>query len=251
MQFKRMHLPLNANVSDARYPMPADISCAESTAPDTPELQLREFIGAAAFPCVGAKSALNKARLRFGDYAALADENGAAALCRDLQAFSAEFPDPRGQPASFIATFNASPADEVGFETQLWRHLQLMHELDRREFAWDLRVSANAADPDFSMSIAGRAFFIVGLHPHASRLARKAPVPCLVFNFHDQFVALKASGKYSTMQTAIRARDLALQGSVNPVLARFGESSEARQYSGRAVNGDWVCPFRQVGSRSP
>jgi len=29
------------------------------------------------------------------------------------------------------------------------------------------------------------------------------------------------------------------------VLARYGEASEARQYSGRAVNDDWVCPFRQ------
>jgi len=120
-----------------------------------------------------------------------------------------------------------------------------MHDRDRRDYAWDVSVSADPAHNDFSLSIAGRAFFVVGLHSAASRLARRAPMPCLVFNFHEQFEALKDSGKFSSMQTAIRARDTVQQGFVNPVLARYGEASEARQYSGRAVNDDWVCPFRQ------
>ena len=41
---------------------------------------------------------------------------------------------------------------------------------------------------------------------------------------------------------------MALQGSINPVLARFGEASEARQYSGRAVLDTWACPFKKGGS---
>ena len=49
------------------------------------------------------------------------------------------------------------------------------------------------------------------------------------------------------MQTVIRKRDVELQGQINPVLAGFGDASEARQYSGRAVGGEWACPFRQVG----
>jgi FPC/CPF motif-containing protein YcgG len=57
----------------------------------------------------------------------------------------------------------------------------------------------------------------------------------------------KIQGKYTSMQDAIRTRDTALQGSVNPVLARFGESSEAVQYSGRAANGAWKCPFSTRG----
>jgi hypothetical protein len=36
-----------------------------------------------------------------------------------------------------------------------------------------------------------------------------------------------------------------LQGSLNPNLADFGEQSEARQYSGRATEADWVCPFHR------
>ncbi|EEF25334.1 conserved hypothetical protein [Ricinus communis] len=54
---------------------------------------------------------------------------------------------------------------------------------------------------------------------------------------------MKSSGKYQSMQEAIRQREIALQGSINPALARFGEASEARQYSGRAVESNWKCPF--------
>ena len=140
--------------------------------------------------------------------------------------------------------FRVQVPDEAAFEAALWAHLQAMHEHDQTRFDWDARVGSDPSLSDFSMSIGGRAFFVVGLHPAASRVSRRAPFPCLVFNFHDQFESLKASGKYQTMQAAIRARDVALQGSVNPVLSRFGEASEARQYAGRAVSKEWRCPFR-------
>jgi FPC/CPF motif-containing protein YcgG len=119
-----------------------------------------------------------------------------------------------------------------------------LHRCDRRDFNWAPGVSSDPAAADFSFSIAGRAFFVVGLHPHASRLARRAPMPCIAFNFHDQFVQLRASGKYERLQRLIRARDVALQGDANPVLAGFGEASEARQYAGRALGADWACPFQ-------
>jgi FPC/CPF motif-containing protein YcgG len=41
----------------------------------------------------------------------------------------------------------------------------------------------------------------------------------------------------------VRERDVALQGSTNPNLADFGQASEARQYSGRATEVAWQCPF--------
>ncbi len=165
-------------------------------------------------------------------------------MCAALADFSASFPDPGNEPVSFAATFDgAITGGEEGFERLLWKQLRLMHEYDRESSAWNPDVSSDPADSEFSMSIAGRAFFVVGMFPQASRLARRSPLPCLVFNFHDQFVAFKNSGKYAGMQKVIRARDMSLQGSINPVLARFGEASEARQYSGRAVPADWVCPF--------
>ncbi|HBR51859.1 MAG TPA: hypothetical protein DEA71_17475 [Nitrospira sp.] len=50
------------------------------------------------------------------------------------------------------------------------------------------------------------------------------------FNLHEQFDRL-------------RAREMTLQGSINPMLSSFGDNPETRQYSGRAVPDNWVCPF--------
>jgi uncharacterized protein len=201
------------------------------------------FIDDAAFPCVGAKAARNKGRMRFAEYSSLGSASEAPHICSDLRDFSDEFPDPGALPVSFVAMFRDPILDEKTFESALWRQLQLMHEHDRLDFKWDTSVSHDPASHSFSFSIGGRAFFVVGLHQTASRASRRAPFPCLVFNFHDQFEALKSSGKFQSMQAVIRARDIKLQGSVNPVLERFGAASEARQYSGRAVQADWRCPF--------
>ena len=111
-----------------------------------------------------------------------------------------------------------------------------------------IRVSADPEDPHFSLSFGGEAFFVVGLHPEASRPARRFRRPALVFNLHDQFQQLRASGLYEKLRTTIGVRDMALAGSANPMLARHGTASEARQYSGRAVGPDWVCPFSGRGS---
>ena len=202
------------------------------------------FVDAPHFPCVGAKSALSRQRMRFGHYQSMGDEESARSLCTDLEAFSAEFPRQTTEPVSFVALFAAERLDEMQFEYRLWRHLQRMHDADCQRFDWDASVSADPRDKSFSFSIGGRAFFVVGMHPGASRLARRTAVPCLVFNFHDQFERLKDQDKYARLQRAIRDRDIRLQGMPNPVLAHFGDASEARQYSGRPVGTEWRCPFR-------
>ena len=195
------------------------------------------------FPCVGARSAVNRHRARFHLYPGLGDERAVREICADLAGFSEEFPDPGVEPVTFVSMFEQTVASEEDFERLLWRHLQAMHDHDRHRFAWDATVGADPARADFSFSIAGRAFFVVGLSPVSSRLARRAPLPCLVFNFHDQFENLRTVGKYAGMRNAVRKRDIQLQGAINPVLDSFGDASEARQYSGRAVAGDWICPF--------
>src|ERR1700754_4919675 len=50
--------------------------------------RFKAFLGSAAFPCVGAKSAMNRGRMEFGLYDSLADEDDAAALCGQLAEFS-------------------------------------------------------------------------------------------------------------------------------------------------------------------
>lgn len=207
---------------------------------------IRSFIDAKSFPCVGAKSALNKDRLHIGAFGDFRSTRGTEQLWEALAAYSSKYPDPGQTPVSFIATFEEAELDEIAFEQLMWAQLQSLHELDSSKgFRWDRKVSSDPSEPEFSFSVAGRAFFVVGLHPGSSRKARQTPFPCLVFNFHDQFEELKASGKYASMQAAIRNRDTALQGSVNPMLSRFGEASEAIQYSGRAVQEGWKCPFHK------
>jgi FPC/CPF motif-containing protein YcgG len=206
---------------------------------------VKAYVMDASFPCVGARSAFNTGRTRFGSFGSLGMDSSSElqSLCDALAEFSSAYPQPCEAPVTFMALFDADVGDEADFEQRLWRHLQLLHGLDRHDFAWAPGVSSDPAACDFSFSIAGRAFFIVGLHPNASRLSRRAPVPCLAFNFHDQFQLLRGSGKFEKMQRSIRARDIALQGSANPVLKSFGEASEARQYAGRSVGSDWRCPF--------
>ena len=211
-----------------------------------------EHVADAGFPCVGARSAMNRERLRFGLYGPLGAADNAGRLCCDLYRFLAEFEDPGMDPVSFVALFDAAeaPADEVAFEQALWQQLQHLHETDRRHHGWDPSVSNDPSSDTFSFSVGGRGMFVVGLHPNASRLARRTPAPTLVFNLHAQFEAMRGNGKYESMQRAIRKRDLALQGSINPVLARFGEASEAIQYSGRAVAPEWRCPFHAKGKQA-
>lgn len=199
----------------------------------------------AAFPCVAARSAFNRGGYRFGLYDALGAPESAAAVCHDLYEFSREFPEVDDRFVTFVAAFRA-PAidDEAHFERLLWRQLQHMHDLDARHFAWNEAVSSDPDSPHFSFSIGGRAFFVVGLNAKASRLARRSDWTLVAFNFHEQFERLRTRGKYESMQRAIRTRDLAQQGALNPMLDDFGSRSETRQYSGRAVPDDWRCPFR-------
>lgn len=66
----------------------------------------------------------------------------------------------------------------------------------------------------------------------------------MVFNLHAQFEQLREAGRYEKLRASILERDEALAGSVNPMLARHDEVSEARQYSGRVVGEGWRCPVR-------
>ena len=150
---------------------------------------------------------------------------------------------------SFAVIFEG-PVDlgEAEFETFLWARAESLTNKD----SWlgrshDRRVSDDPNDPHFSLSFGEEAFFIVGLHPHASRPARRFNYPVLVFNLHDQFEQLREQGRYEKMREKIIERDIVLAGSVNPMPARHGKISEARQYSGRNVQAEWTCPFNPVG----
>lgn len=87
-------------------------------------------------------------------------------------------------------------------------------------------------------------FFIIALHPGSSRPLRRFTYAALVFNPHMQFEELRETGKYNNMKYAVRKRDLAYSGSINPMLTDFGDASEIYQYSGRKYDNTWQCPLK-------
>ena len=196
------------------------------------------------FPCVGGKAAVNQDTYRFGLYAEMDSGEATAGLAYDLWEYARERRTFETDFATFVASF-ASPVVRCEFQWEklLWAQLQRLHDLDREHHAWDPSVSSDPSDPGFSFSFAGTAFFVVGLHPASSRLSRRFAWPTLVFNAHAQFERLREQNRFERLRETVRARDQRLQGSLNPNLSNFGDSSEARQYSGRAVEEGWRCPF--------
>jgi FPC/CPF motif-containing protein YcgG len=196
------------------------------------------------FTCVGAKAAVRQGGYRFGLYEVLGGEASSAGLARDLFTFTQERRSFQSEFVTFVASFAGPlPPDEAAFERLLWTTLQQLHDSDAPYHTWDPAVTADPADPRFSFSFAGTALFVVGLHAASSRASRRFAWPTLIFNPRDQFDRMRESGRYQRFQHVIREAERALQGDINPMLADFGERSEAPQYSGREVGGDWRCPF--------
>lgn len=204
----------------------------------------------ARFPCVAARSVFNREDWTLSAHARM-DALAAAELCGRLREFAEDAEADPERLRSFVAVFPEQPVeDELHFERLLWDQLQALHAVDVRHHAWDTAVSDDPEDERFGFSVGGHAWFVVGLHPAASRLSRRTPFPVLVFNLHAQFERLRAQGKYDRMVQVVRARDAALQGTINPMMSDFGTRSEARQYAGRAVSDDWRCPFSHLGKGS-
>ncbi|SRR5690554_1744799 len=206
------------------------------------EQKFQQFILEENHPCIMANTVFSMKMYEIKLYEKLGSKATATTLLEDLQDYLNSYNFNDNKFKSFIAVFpEADIVSEIEFENLLWRQLQFIHDKDEKP--WDHRVSKNPEDDNFSFSIAGRAFYVVGMHPKSSRLARQAPYVTLVFNLHWQFEKLREMNAYHKVRDKIRERDEELQGSINPMLEDFGKSSEARQYSGRNVGEVWKCPF--------
>jgi FPC/CPF motif-containing protein YcgG len=208
--------------------------------------ELRAAIADERFPCVGAKSAMARGTLRTIVCHSLESAWDDVRIHSELLEWSKAYRDSPGGLRSLAVVFEGPrDLDEERFETLMWERLQSLADKDKwRGQPYDRSVSSDSDDPHFSLSFGGAAYFVIGAHPNASRPARRMPRPALVFNLHEQFERLREQGRYERMREKIIQRDVVLAGNVNPMLARFGEKSEARQYSGRVVGDDWRCPFR-------
>ncbi|WP_017665558.1 guanitoxin biosynthesis heme-dependent pre-guanitoxin N-hydroxylase GntA [Porphyrobacter sp. AAP82] len=230
---------LAAEEAGAPADAPADAS------PLSPAGALAAHIEAADFPCVGAKSALAQDGLQVETARDITRGADDARIHRALARWSMLPADAAPEFRSLAVVFAGPPdLDERDFEAALWARLGSLAALDRAAgFAPEPGFSSDPADAHFALSFGGKAYFAVGLHPNASRRARRLPFPAIVFNLHEQFARLREEDRYERMREVILARDVAFNGAPNPMLARHGTISEARQYSGRAVEEGWVCPF--------
>ncbi|GGD64001.1 guanitoxin biosynthesis heme-dependent pre-guanitoxin N-hydroxylase GntA [Aurantiacibacter arachoides] len=215
------------------------------------ERSLRAHVSQHDFPCVGAKSALATGKLNIVTGWSLTSAWDDVAIHHQLLDWSQQYlRDPGGLRSLAVVFSGPVDLDEAAFEKAMWERLQSLTDKDGwRGQPYNPDVSSDPGDPHFSLSFGTQAYFVVGLHPNASRQARRAPYPTLVFNLHDQFERLREEQKYERMRKTILKRDEQLDGSINPMLARHGEASEARQYSGRKVDADWQCPFSDPRTR--
>ena len=201
-----------------------------------------DFIIGKDHPCIMAQSVVSQEQVDFHSYGELGTRTAAEDIIQDIKSYLGKYDFESNDFYTFVAAFKKPEGlTEEEFERLLWQQLQYIHEED--ELPWDEEVSSDPDTSNFSFSIAGKAFYVVGMHPQSSRKARQSPFPLLVFNLHWQFERLRGMGAFHNVRDKIRERDISLQGSVNPMLEDFGQRSEARQYSGREVGTEWKCPF--------
>ncbi|HLK96483.1 MAG TPA: guanitoxin biosynthesis heme-dependent pre-guanitoxin N-hydroxylase GntA [Hymenobacter sp.] len=202
------------------------------------------FIQNKDFPCVAAKTAFTWKQLHCLVVDHMACPKDDQAILDFLYGFVDEYRQSTKLYHSAAIIFKG-PEDstEAEFEEFFWQRLQAVSNLDARRYGYDPRVVADPASPDFSFSLKEEAFFVIGLHPGSSRLARQFQHPTLVFNAHAQFEQIREANRYDFLRNTIRTRDLAYSGSINPMLQDYGEASEVYQYTGRAYDETWKCPF--------
>lgn len=207
--------------------------------------QFHDFVARADFPCVGAKAAKARGGLTLMTARSITSAWDDLTIATRLLNFAKAW---RRKPLlfrTFVVLFDGPRRlTELEYEQALWARLQSLSDKDRwLGQAHDPQLSADPENPHFGLSFGGEGFFAVGLHPGASRRSRRFAAPAIAFNLHGQFRQLRRDGRYEPMRARILERDEATSGSRNPMLARHGETSEARQYSGRQTEENWTCPF--------
>jgi hypothetical protein len=248
-----MASPLDSELSrkHSAYAIPRGdeliLEASQGPAPEVAQFvhaQLRALVLDARFPCVAARSALKNGTYRFGLYEEMGADATTHGLGHDLRRFVADQDHMSDGFSTFFASFMGPiPASEDQFEAVLWNQLQKLHDLEAPFEAWDAAVSTDPDSPEFRMSLAGRAFYIVGLHAGSSRWARRFAWPTLVFNANFLFKRLHAENLIQKFRKVTRQLDTRLQGSVNPNVLTPDEVTVAREFSGKKAEDDWKCPF--------
>ena len=206
--------------------------------------EYKSFISSKTFSCIAAKAALGREQIHTLVLPHIACPAHDQAILEFLYSFIDSYRQSDELYHSATIIFEQpGQLNESMFEEFFWQRLQSISDLDSKQYGYDNRVSIDTSSPDFSFSIMKEAFFIIGLHPGSSRPTRRFKYNAIVFNPHAQFEKLRESNKYDNLKYAVRKREVAIAGSINPMLHDFGEASEVYQYSGRKYNSEWKCPL--------
>ncbi len=208
------------------------------------EESFKAFVLAQDFPCVMAKAAIKQSKVKILvlEYMNANDHN--QEILDALYQFIDNYRKTKETYQSFVVIFTKTKIqDEDHFEDLFWKKLQALYDIDSRSYPYDGRVSSDPSSANFSFSLKEEAFFVVGLSPASGRLARRFEYPTMVFNLHEQFAILREQRKFENIRDVIRTKDEELNGSVNKMLADFGNKTEALQYTGKQYDSNWKCPL--------
>lgn len=204
-----------------------------------------------SFPCVAAKAAqaLNHIKCMVADHMACPKDD--RAILKFLYDFVDEYRNSKKSFHSAAIIFKGPEfQNEEIFDELLWKRIQALADMDAENYEYDKRVDDEPSSANFSFSLKEEAFFIIGLHCSSNRPARQFRYPTLVFNPHAEFEKLRETNRYNNMKDIVRKREIEFSGTLNPMLADFGDSSEVFQYSGRNYDNQWQCPLKITHARS-
>ncbi|OYQ37758.1 hypothetical protein CHU92_07625 [Flavobacterium cyanobacteriorum] len=202
------------------------------------------YIENSAFPCVAAKAAMARGQVKVMAAGHMACPKDDRAILDFIYSFVNDYRSAGTMFHSAAILFSEPEVfSEEMYARFFWSRLQALSDLDAEHYEYDHRVDADTDSSQFSFSLKGEAFFVIGMHPAASRPARRFKYPAVVFNPHAQFEQLRDAGQYEKMKNIVRKKDTELAGNVNPMLTDFGEKSEVYQYTGQKLGNSWKCPL--------
>lgn len=203
--------------------------------------QFRGMMLNESFACIGGASAVRRGNYQFALLPELASEEAIVECCDALRKFVSKFPAASHPVAVFVAAFRGPLCEnESDFESRLWDQLQGMHDSHGQRAWFSADDSLADRDDELGFIFDDRNFFVVGMHPAASRWSRRYAWPTLVFNALSHAEHATRLGQFDRMRDRIRSRDQRLQGSLNPTVSE----PQVAQFSGRDVGPDWQCPLR-------
>ncbi len=205
---------------------------------------IKDLISRKNYPCVAAVKALHQKEYSVGIYKNFGSAESWQEIRQDLRFFIQEQQKTKSTYLTFWAVFEGETQfTEDEYETLMWKELSHLSSFEDKNHDWPTEEISNPENPGFCLSIDKKPFFVVGVHPNSSRDARKFFKPALIFNVFEQFQNLQKAGLYESMKAIIRKRDVLFQGSVNPMVEKYGDDWESIQFSGKENPKSWKCPF--------